>query len=239
MGRKKHEDHENHERWLVSYADFITLLFAFFTVLYATAQTDQNKLEAVVDAMNAAFEGGMPEAILDVMSLRTGSELEAPHVNLQAAADPDLNTLKQHLVGSLSDNTVQIGLINQTLTIVLPEKTLFAPGSAEIHPTAFQLLSRLAEALVPTQARVEVVGHADGVPLRGGPYGDNWGLASARSVAAVRYLGRQGMPVDRLTVVSLVATTPNPEARSLTFRVRVDEPALAGEVFHRLFPEEE
>ena len=61
----KHAEHENHERWLVSYADFITLLFAFFTVLYATAQTDQQKIKAVVDGMNAVFDGGMPDALLD------------------------------------------------------------------------------------------------------------------------------------------------------------------------------
>lgn len=237
-GRKKHEEHENHERWLVSYADFITLLFAFFTVLYATAQTDQSKLEAVIDAMNAAFEGGMPEAILDVMPLRAGVDLESTHVNLQAAAEPDLDTLRQNLSGSLSDNTVQIGFVDQALNVVLPERMLFAPGSAELHPTAFASLTRLAEVLIPTPARVEVVGHADGVPIRGGPFGDNWGLATARAVAAVRYLVRHGMPVERLVAVGSVVTTPNPEARAVTFRIRLDEPSMAGEVVDRLFREE-
>lgn len=237
-GRKKHEEHENHERWLVSYADFITLLFAFFTVLYATAQTDQTKLEAVIDAMNAAFEGGMPEAILDVMTLRAGSDLESPHINLQASAEPDLDTLRQNLSGSLSDHTVQIGFVDQALNVVLPERMLFAPGSAELHPTAFPALTRLAEVLVPTPARVEVVGHADGVPLRGGPFGDNWGLASARAVAAVRYLAGRGMPVERLAAVGSVTPDPDPEARAVTFRIRLDQPALAGEVVDRLFPED-
>lgn len=239
MGKKKHEEHENHERWLVSYADFITLLFAFFTVLYATAQTDQSKLEAVVDAMNAAFEGGMPEAILNSMSMRTGQELEAPHVNLQAAAEPDLKTLKQHLAGSLSDNVVQIGLFNQALNLVLPEKMLFSPGSAELHPTAYDALGRIAEAVAPTVARIDVYGHADGVPLSGGPFVDNWGLSAARALTTVRYLARRGIPVDRLNAIATVASdsAANPEARAVTFRIHMDTVAPTAEVLDRLYPE--
>lgn len=236
---KKHEEHENHERWLVSYADFITLLFAFFTVLYATAQTDQSKLEAVVDAMTAAFEGGMPEAILDVMSLRTGSELEAPHINLQAEAEPDLRTLKQHLAGSLSDNVIQLGLYNQSLNLVLPEKLLFSPGSADLHPTAYEALSDIAEALRPTHTRIEVIGHADGVPVLGGVFVDNWGLASARAVATVRYLERRGIPIERMIAVGAISAVPNPEARSVSFRINVEPVAPAAEVYERLFPEDE
>jgi chemotaxis protein MotB len=235
---KKHEEHENHERWLVSYADFITLLFAFFTVLYATAQTDQSKLEAVVDAMTAAFEGGMPEAILDVMSLRSGSDLQAPHVNLQSSAEPDLSTLKQHLAGSLSDNVIQLGLFNQGINIVLPERLMFAPGNAELHPTAYSALSQIADALKPTPTRIEVIGHADGVPVNGGPYGDNWGLATARAVATVRYLERRGIPMERLTAIGAISPVPNPEARSVSFRIKLDSPSPTAEVLDRLYPEE-
>ena len=238
MGKKKHEEHENHERWLVSYADFITLLFAFFTVLYATAQTDQSKLEALIDSMNAAFEGGMPEAILDAKVLRTGVELDAPHINLQAAAEPDLKTIRQHLAGSLSDNVVQIGMVNQALNIVLPERLLFAPGGADLHPAAYDTLARIAEALAPTPARVEVVGHADGVPVRGGLFVDNWGLASARAVATVRYLATKGIKVDHLKAVAAIGEAVNPEARSVSFRVHMDTVAPTAEVLERLYPEE-
>ena len=238
MGKKKHEEHENHERWLVSYADFITLLFAFFTVLYATAQTDQSKLEALIDSMNAAFEGGMPEAILDVMSLRTGSELNAVHVNLQSAAEPDLSTLKQHLAGSLSDNVIQLGLFNQGINIVLPERLLFAPGSAELHPAAFASLSGIADAVLPTPTRIEVIGHADGVPVKGGLFVDNWGLATARAVVIVRYLEHRGISMGRLVAVGAISPLPNPEARSASFRIKLDSPSPTAEVLDRLYPEE-
>ena len=234
MSKKKHEEHENHERWLVSYADFITLLFAFFTVLYATAQTDQQKLEAVVDGMTAAFEGGMPDAILDVVTLKQGSELDGPHVNMESAAEPDLRTLKRHLEGSLTDNVVQIGLINQTLTMSLPDTLCFAPGSAELHPASFDVLARIAEAIAPTQATIQVIGRADGVPVNGGLFVDNWGLSAARAVAAVRYLERHGVPVERLTATGSLTSDTDADARTVTFKVRLDQVSGTMEVLERV-----
>jgi chemotaxis protein MotB len=233
MSRKKrHEEHENHERWLVSYADFITLLFAFFTVLYATAQTDQSKLEAVIDGMTAAFQGGMPLAVLDVMSLKTGSELEAEHVSLSANSQPEIENLRMQLAGSLSDSVVQMGLVDQRLTLVLPERMLFAAGSADVQPAAFATLAELAAVLSPTRAKVEVVGHADAAPVRGGPFADNWGLASARGVNVVRYLERHGMPTARLAASSDVSPGLDAEARAVTFRVVMAEAGDAREVAH-------
>jgi chemotaxis protein MotB len=180
----------------------------------------------------------MPEAILDVMSLRSGSELQAPHINLQSSAEPDLSTIKQHLAGSLSDNVIQLGMFNQGINVVLPERLLFAPGSAELHPTAYAALSQIADAVKPTPTRVEVIGHADGVPVNGGPFGDNWGLATARAVATVRYLERRGIPMERLVAVGAVSPIPNPEARSVSFRIKLDSPSPTAEVLDRLYPEQ-
>lgn len=236
MGRKKHEEHENHERWLVSYADFITLLFAFFTVLYATAQTDQQKLEAVIDGLNAAFEGGMPMAVLSSLAMgTTDSPLLGSHLSMEADASPEMTNLKQNLSGSFSDHTVQIGLIDQTLTLVLPEKLLFAAGSADLHPTAFSTLTRVAEAVSPTTARIDVYGHADGVPVApNSPHKDNWGLASARSVAVVRYLERRGVKAEQLTATATITSGASPEARAVTLKVYLDTPRVAAEVADRL-----
>ncbi|MBM4368665.1 MAG: OmpA family protein [Deltaproteobacteria bacterium] len=221
MARKKHEEHENHERWLVSYADFITLLFAFFTVLYATASTDKAKLDAVVDGLTAAFQGGMPMAMFDseVHERDAGSSLDEYDLNLSAQADPVLRTLKMHLDGSLSDNVVQIGLHNQTLTVELPERLLFAPGSAELHPSAFDTLTRVADALKSEEIVIDVSGHADGVPVTGGPYTDNWGLASARAVATTRFLESRGVPLGHLVASATLTRATNPEARAVTLRV--------------------
>jgi chemotaxis protein MotB len=236
----RHEEHENHERWLVSYADFITLLFAFFTVLYATAQTDQKKLDAVVNGMNAAFEGGMPQALLDVLAMQPEPpdlpEIVPNHL-AQEAADPLIFTIKRNLAGSLSDHVVQMGLVDQELTLVLPERLLFAPGSAELHPSAFAVLSEIARLLATAPVTIEVIGHADGLPVvAGGRWDDNWDLAGARSLTTVRYLARHGIPVEALTASANITRLADAEARAVTLRVHVADPAPAAEIADQLAP---
>jgi len=241
MARKpKHEEHENHERWLVSYADFITLLFAFFTVLYATSQTDQEKLEAVMNGLNAAFEGGMPHALMDVMSFQEYPpdvpEVVPNHLTSENA-EPLIQTIRRNLTGSLSDNVVQIGLVDQTLTLVLPERLLFAKGSAELHPSAFSLLAEVAIALAGQAVSVEVIGHADGVPVSGLPFMDNWGLSTARSVAVVRYLERHRMRPEQMAASGNVVAEENTQSRAVTLRIRVTAPAVSAEVAEAVDPE--
>lgn len=235
MGKKKHEEHENMERWLVSYADFITLLFAFFTVLYATAQSDQQKLEAVIDSMNAAFEGGMPKAVMDVFSGTANSDIIPTHLNNDVSAVPVIDNIKQNLTGSLSDHVVQIGLVEQELVLLIPQTLLFAAGSADLHPAAFDLLGEIATAVAGTPARVEVLGRADGTPVPpGGPFRDNWDLASARATATVRFLERRGLRPDRMSATGVVTAEEDPAERSVTLRIRVEEPAAAADVAEKV-----
>jgi chemotaxis protein MotB len=238
MGKKKHEEHENHERWLVSYADFITLLFAFFTVLYASAQTDQKKLEAVVDSMNAAFAGGLPLAMFDRTRGTTNVGLSETHVTLTTDTTTLVESMRRGLQGSLSDNVVQLGMVNQTLTVVLPARLAFAPGSAELHPTAYAVLADVARVVRPLAVGIEVVGHADAVPLASGsPYIDNWGLAAARSAATVRYLEGRGIPRERMLLTAGVSDKTDGEARAVTIRLRTDSPRIGGDLYQSLASE--
>lgn len=240
MARKKHEEPENHERWLVSYADFITLLFAFFTVLYATASSDESKLEAVVDGLTAAFNGGMPEYVLDgnPSSVNAGPVLDPRDLDFSAQADPVLKTLKMHLDGSLSDNVIEIGLYNQSLTVVLPERVLFGPGSAELHPAAFDVLSDLARAVANEEVTVEVLGHADGVPITGGIFEDNWGLSSARALSAVRFLERRGVAREKLTASAAITGEASAEHRSVSFSIRAHGAPPTAAVLDNLLPQD-
>jgi chemotaxis protein MotB len=237
MGKKKHEEHENHERWLVSYADFITLLFAFFTVLYATSQTDAKKLEAVINGMNAAFEGGMPHALMDVMSFQDQPpdipSIVPNHLTMESA-DPMMQSLKRNLSGSLSDHVLQMGLVDQSLTLVLPERLLFPKGSAELHPSSYAVLTEIALALKGLPIALEVVGHADSLPVNDPTFVDNWGLASARAVAVVRYLERKDLRPQQMVASTGINPGESREARSITMRVRVDAPAAGAEVAERL-----
>lgn len=242
MARKvRHEEHENHERWLVSYADFITLLFAFFTVLYASAQTDQAKLSAIINAMNAAFDGGMPQALMDVLDVQPAPpDIPGivPNHLTEESTQPTIVSLKRNLEGSLSDHVVQVGLVDQELTLVLPQTFLFALGRAELRPSAFGVLTDIARKLATAAATVEVIGHADGLPLgAGGLFADNWALASARSLVTVRYLQQRGIPADHLTASATLSTGENAEARAVTMKVHVPDPGPAAEVADGLVPE--
>ncbi|MEQ1565336.1 MAG: flagellar motor protein MotB [Myxococcota bacterium] len=228
MSRKKHEEHENHERWLVSYADFITLLFAFFTVLYATAQTDQQKLEAVIDSLNAAFNGGMPHAVFASVGVGTANVgLIDPRFSTVSDTTTMVESMRRGLRGSLSDNVVQVGLVNQTLQVALPERIAFAAGSAELHPSAFGILSEVARVVGPTPAKIRVVGHADGTPVKpGSPFEDNWALAAARAVSAVRYLEKRGIEPVRLVAAAAITADRSDEGRAITIHIDLDQPAL-------------
>lgn len=233
MTRKKaHEEHVNHERWLVSYADFITLLFAFFTVLYATAQTDQEKLQAVVNGLNAAFEGGMPIAVFSDAAMGTAAVgLDETHVTLVSDTQSLVVSMKRGLQGSLSDNVVQVGLVDQELTVVLPARLAFATGSADLHPSAFNVLTEVARVLGDAPATIEVVGHADAIPVPAdSPFVDNWGLASARALAAVRFLQKRGIPSDHLIASCEISTETDSEDRAVTLRIHADSPSLGGDL---------
>lgn len=242
---KKHEEHENHERWLVSYADFITLLFATFTVLYATSQTDQQKLDAIADGLTAAFEGGIFNTVGESTPLQHGdsqgkgtpsTSLPDEPMSLTSATNPTLEAVRRKLEGSLSDNVMEIGLIDNTLNIVLPEAVLFDAGSAEIHPVAYETLSKLAAGVRGEPVTLEVSGHADGTRISGPPYDDNWGLAGARALATVRFLGRHGLGVDQLKATAEITDATNPERRSVTFRIRSDDHAPTVGALDKLLP---
>lgn len=234
MGKKKHEEHENHERWLVSYADFMTLLFAFFVVLWSQSKTDKKKLDAVIDGIQAAFLGGLPSLVGDAdRGLPPTSPIDDP-ISMASATNPTLESLRSRLSGSLSDNVVEIGLIDNTLNIVIREQVLFESGSAEIHPAAYETLTRLAEVVDAEPVKLDVIGHADGTPFSGPPYGDNWGLASARSVATVRFLERRSVDVEQLTAAAELTASTNPERRAVTFRIRSEDHAPTAGVLDKL-----
>jgi chemotaxis protein MotB len=181
----------------------------------------------------------MPKAVLDVFGLQAARgdlELQETHIAAEAA-DPIIQTLRRNLVGSLSDHVVQMGLVDQTLTLVLPERLLFAKGTAELHPSAYAPLTEVALAIEGHPVALEVLGHADGVPVRDGPFGDNWGLASARAVAVVRYMERHRIRPDRMIASTGVNPGESREARAVTLKIRVESPSAGGEVAEALEPD--
>ena len=189
------------ERWLVSYADFITLLFAFFVVLYAFAKADQKKQIQVSAAIDSAFRS---LSIVPALN-RNGPNVETMQSPVSAApgylaielvsakrVQADLEHIRQDLQRRLSaqiaHSTVSIELGRDGLVISLREAGFFNSGSAIPRQETEATLRQIAESLAGTPYDVRVEGHTDIVPIRNSEFDSNWELSSARATHIARLL---------------------------------------------------
>ncbi|HEX3966618.1 MAG TPA: flagellar motor protein MotB [Edaphobacter sp.] len=207
MSRKKHPEHVNHERWLVSYADFITLLFAFFVVLFASSQTDKNKQIKLAEAMQSAFT---PLGTFDahsktppltdhnaaIIAKATPAALTPP---LPTSSTETLEQTRARLTkllaeeiaaGRLPPGGMTMRITSDGLVISLHEIGFFPSGSAEVRASAITMIAILAKTLPPGSLRVE--GHTDNVPIHTAQFASNWELSTARSTAIARLLLERG-----------------------------------------------
>ena len=199
MMRKKRQAHVSHERWLVSYADFITLLFAFFVVLFATGESDKSKKIELAASIESAFsEMGLFEAHTKLPPLTesrnsTGTGGYASHASLTqlAASEPESMLTVRHHLEQAAQPEIDSGIIGiydsaDGLVISLQEAGFFDSGAAEIRPSALPVLDRIAAALPETALRVE--GHTDDVPIHTTQFASNWELSSSRASSIARLL---------------------------------------------------
>lgn len=231
-----------HERWLVSYADFITLLFAFFVVLFATAKADQKKQMAMADAIDAAFKslgifpdtsrkparnlnspGGIEPAAMP-MNIVMGEDVLSP-----AKVKGDLENLRrdleQRLSNQVAQHTVSIQMGRDGLVISLREAGFFDSGSAAPRPETLPTLRQIAASLSRTPYDLRVEGHTDNVPIHTASFDSNWELSSARATRIARlFLDLRAIPADRLSAAGYaefhpVASNATSEGRAANRRV--------------------
>lgn len=197
--KKKNHEHVNHERWLVSYADFITLLFAFFVVLFASSQADKKKQSQLSSAMQTAFSPlGVFEAHSKTPPLAPGGaatnvapvSLPVPMAHRETMADIEKRLGKvlarQIASGGIPPGSVTMQMTSEGLVISLHEAGFFASGSAEVRPASIPALTSLAATLPNAPLRIE--GHTDNVPIHTQQYATNWELSTARATAIARLL---------------------------------------------------
>jgi chemotaxis protein MotB len=190
----------NHERWLVSYADFITLLFAFFVVLYAFANADQKKQMQVSAAIDSAFRSlsiaptlvrtkPLDAGIQPATAARAyrGTELISTK-KVQADLEHIRKELQRRLSAQIAHKAVSIELGSDGLVISLREAGFFGSGSATPRPETETTLRQIAEVLVSTPYDVRVEGHTDTMPIHNAEFDSNWELSSARAVRIARLL---------------------------------------------------
>jgi chemotaxis protein MotB len=248
MRRFERRKHINHERWLVSYADFITLLFAFFVVLYASSKADQKKQQQVAQAIDSAFHalGIFPDTARRDAALKNVSAISQNSRNQDQATIPmnivmgedvlapaqvkeDLEHVQKQLEKMLSnqiaEHTVAIQMGKDGLVISLREAGFFSSGSATPHSASLPILQQIAASLGRTSYTVRIEGHTDDLPIHNAEFDSNWELSTARATHIARiFLASHAIPPQRLSAAGYaefhpIASNATAEGRAENRRV--------------------
>jgi chemotaxis protein MotB len=224
------QHHASHDRWLVSYADFITLLFAFFVVMYSAAQLDKRRAGQLATAIQTAFlqYGSLPPEPSDVGGLSAnGVPSNLPIGNTD---DDEFTMLRAQvekaLAGEIAGGNVAVRRTSEGLVISLREVGFFDSGSADIQTSSQPAFQRLAEVLLATGSDIRVEGHTDNVPIHNTRFSSNWDLSTARATAIVRlFIVKYGLRPDRLAASGYAEFRPiasNDETAGRAQNRRVD-----------------
>ncbi len=241
MGRRRkrqaEQEHENHERWLVSYADFITLLFAFFVVMYAISSVNEGKYRVLSDALGNAFgrEGGnlIPTLPINPPSgplrpnVRKGSRSPAMDAAMKREREQMTNMARELLLALsplVDQGKVRVTQTVRGVTVEISASVLFDSGEANLKLLSVQVLTAVAEVLKEDFHALQVEGHTDNMPISSPIFPSNWELSAARASAVVRLFAANGIAETRMVAVGHganqpLATNATPEGRSANRRV--------------------
>jgi chemotaxis protein MotB len=240
--KKKQAAHENHERWLVSYADFITLLFAFFVVMFASSQTDKSKAQQVSDSVKTALEqGGVQAAVHEILGGtvdekgKGNAQMKGPGgsepknvktVTAPAELLPSLTFLTTALKAEIQAGKLELHMEPRGLVISLRQGTFFPSGEDSLDPATFESLDKIAKMIHELHNPVRLEGHTDSIPIHTARFRSNWELSAARSIVMLELLTTKwGIPRERLAIAGYADTMPkesNDTAEGRAHNRRVD-----------------
>ena len=222
---KDDEDRENLERWLLTYADLITLLLAFFIVLYSMSRLDAEKFEHISKALRTVLRGDSASPL--------------PHETIMMMDDPgngpiktgDLNYLKSNIDKLLLekglDEKISATIEDRGLVIRVSESAFFDLGSAELKEQAMGIMDLFGSILSEIPNHVRIEGHTDNLPIKNEMYPSNWELSTYRATVCIRYLiENYGMKPDRVSAMGYSEYRPiegndTPEGRNKNRRVDI------------------
>ena len=195
--KKKFEDNENLERWLLTYADLITLLLAFFIVMYSMSQIDAKKFGKVSQALSGALRGGPSVLRHPEQTTKTG------HGLLELG---NLRLIQQKIEDKFKNmpnrGSIQTEITERGLVIHIMESVLFREGSARLEPGALDVLDRVSDVIKDRPNHIRIEGHTDDRPINTPVYPSNWELSSARATEVVRYyISRHAIEPDRISAL--------------------------------------
>jgi chemotaxis protein MotB len=220
--RRRPAPHVSHERWLVSYADFITLLFAFFTTMYAISTVDAQKMSKMVASMQLALKG-VPSPPAPVPLPQNGlPQPVVPRLDNLVELRRQLSARLQH---QIRQGNVEIGVDSRGLVVSIREAGSFASGSAELSESVRVLLADIASPLSELPHPIRIEGHTDDTPIHTSRFRSNWELSTARATQVIAYLQNDlGLPAARLSAAGYGEFHPrvanaSPTARAENRRV--------------------
>jgi len=217
--RKRHEEHDNHERWLVSYADFITLLFAFFVVMYALSTVNEGKYRILSNSMINAFRnvpvnsvGEAPLVVPTTVSMQKQSTAsKTPDPAKQKQRDKMRNVAKDILevmAPLIAQGKVRVLETSRGVMIEINDSILFSPGQALLQPPLIKAMRAVAEVLAASDFPITIEGHTDNVPINTAQFPSNWELSAVRATTVLRLFADAGVAAERLTAIGYADTRP-------------------------------
>ena len=238
--RKLIEEPEHHERWLVSYADFITLLFAFFVVMYSLSSLNEGKYRTMSESVITAF-GKAPTLTTIAETTKTRTEpgtgigpslivKKNPNELILRHEREKMTGLAQGILATLAplirEGKVRVTQTSRGISIDINASVLFAPGAASLTPASSQAIMAIASVLATDTHDIQVEGHTDDVPIKTGIYPSNWELSAVRAGSVVRLFMDGGVAESRLTAIGQASKSPlasnaTPEGRAQNRRVNI------------------
>ncbi|MFH0730211.1 MAG: flagellar motor protein MotD [Pseudomonadota bacterium] len=240
MRKKKAEEHENHERWLVSYADFITLLFAFFVVMYAISSVNEGKYRTLSNSLVDAFKNSPASASALRLEMESPgrpapSDVTEPCPQTQIPVemgDPEQEALMRGIATDIlkvlqplvNKGHVQVAQSPVGVSIAINAGVLFEPGQAILEKNSIEVLQAVAKVVAKIPNAVLIEGHTDNVVISTPAYPSNWELSTARACSVVRLFIENYVAPTRLTAIGYadqrpVASNATNEGRSRNRRV--------------------
>ena len=242
MGRRQHEEeHENHERWLVSYADFITLLFAFFVVMYAISSVNEGKYRVLSDSLVQAFRSTTNTEGATIIAPPRESGSTQPVVVAKPPANPEEEARKERhrqrmrsmaedirrvLAPLVSGGQVRVSEGVRGISVEINASVLFRPAEALLGPDAVRALRAVAEVVAAGEFPIVIEGHTDNLPISTLLFPSNWELSAVRASSVVRLFVDSGVSPVRLTAAGYgdqrpVADNGNADGRARNRRVTI------------------
>lgn len=219
LKKRKHEEHENHERWLVSYADFITLLFAFFTVLYATSQQDLEKEKKFEESFRKQMTGmvgsaGQPDGNEFNSQMANDNVVSSPFPGKGAAPTEVQEHVQRRMQKEMTEDEYEevveaIRHDTYGVRIQLASAAIFPSASADLKEESIAALEKIGEILRSSNRKIIIEGHTDDEAIHNARFPSNWELSAARATKIARFL-IQRLRIDPKRIVPIPYASNKP-----------------------------